>query len=200
MSFPRAFVTLMVTITVVTRTMQGVRFERVFVQVRSTLSHIAERGASDLPEYVETHADAPFPSDTQPSARLMRALIHYVTWHEHLLTIADHVYRVEDADMNAVCRLTQQSSGCVADDDGEGAVAATTSWRQLVSVDVEREDSPETSWAELEALSPAFATRAKAIASTLGYCTSDAPGAKCVHYPAHSRYCSANLGSCRQCG
>ncbi len=158
---------------------QGVQFEKVFVQVRNTLEHIAERAAGGIAAYAETHSDTHFPVGVvgvDPSARLLRALIHYVTWHEHVLAIADLVYRVEDADMNAVCRSAQANTGsnkCVEEEDVDDAAVALALWGQFLQTEQQKEDLPETSWAELEAVSPAYTARAKVIADTLGYCTSD---------------------------
>ncbi len=42
--------------------------------------------------------------------------------------------------------------------------------------DMGKEKFPKTSWTELLKVDPGYAKRAMAIAATLGYCTTDAPG------------------------
>lgn len=157
---------------------KNIAFEHVVLQVRNPLDHIASRGVITAPNYVDTHVIDGMPPGPEPLAKLHRALKYYVVWHEQLLAVADQIVRVEDANMNDVCWSTPFASKCPGPEstDPEGAAEALQQWKDLVAKDMGKEKFPKTSWTELLKVDPGYAKRAMAIAATLGYCTTDAPG------------------------
>lgn len=107
------------------------------------------------------------PRPTNPSNRLLRALMHYVAWHEHLLLVADEVVRVEDTDAVAMCQglgglfaeRCPSPDGVQPEEDGDdvGVDRVTRlrqEWAALVAHYSAKQAFPKTSWAELVRLSP----------------------------------------------
>ncbi len=146
------------------------------MQVRNPLSQIAERATAHLPPLVEFHVEDPMPRGPGADTMLRRALMHYVTWHEHLLPLADKVYRVEDADMVGVCREAGFGQRCSSKgEDADGSRGAAL-WRELTAYVTSKKWVPETSWTELQRLDAEYAERARTIAAALGYCTAERRG------------------------
>ena len=137
--------------------------------------HIAERGLSGVHPWAEGHyttaapdvgdggvivegSDLRLPPPKSPAARLLRALVHYVHWHEYLLGIADEVARVEAVDPVALCRrlkaVIDAAGGkpkgeCPSGDEEEPSREA---WRELLQRKAGKQQLPQTCWRELEEL------------------------------------------------
>ncbi len=159
---------------------QNIRFRRVILQVRDPLTQIAERGVSTLHPYVEGHVDddTPMPRPSSPTNRLLRALRHYVVWHEAVLAVADDVLRVDDVNMPQFCERLAAATPAFAGKcpkTTEDAEAAQDRWLDLVSHYSKKTTFPRTSWAELRKVHAGYAARAEAIATALGYCVTAGP-------------------------
>lgn len=151
---------------------KDVRFEKVVAQVRHPLATISNRAMMHLDPYIEYHIPDNVPRSPDPDTHLLRALTHWVTWHEHILDVADSFFRVEDSDIMDLC-LTYFAEQCPQDRN-----AAQKLWKDIKAVNLEDEaDSiATTTWAELERVSPEYAAHAKKIAFKLGYCAVEENG------------------------